>query len=160
MPPTTPQPAPTPVPPPQPMVPPMPPKPTPPPQPIVPQVAPPPPPPPPPQAMRVTPPAPDIVMPRGVVPPPPAAPTAPRSHTGAWVSGALFIGLLIGAVGGYYGEKFQTIVESILLQNDTPAAQEVAPQTQNNAADASTSADAYSDINTNPLEDVQTNPFQ
>lgn len=135
-PPTPPTPAPTPVPvppPPAPVVPPAPPK-----APVMPPVA-------------------DIVMPK--TPPPgisatPAAPHEHTSHTAAIVSGALLIGLILGAAAGYYGGQFQTMMEKTATEMQT-----VQTQTgEQSAIDAT--ASSYGEVNTNPLQDVQTNPFE
>jgi uncharacterized protein HemX len=83
-----------------------------------------------------------------------AAASAPHSHTTAVVTGALLIGLLLGAAAGYYGGKFQDAMEQTALQiQDTQA------QAQDQAQTDAT-ASSYSDVSTNPLDGVQTNPFQ
>jgi len=89
---------------------------------------------------------------------PRAAASAPHEHhtnTAAVVSGALFIGLLLGAAGGYYGGKFQTAME----QSTAAALQETQP-TDADQAEAAATASSYTEVETNPLEAVQTNPFE
>lgn len=106
----------------------------------------------------VTQPMADMVMPKG--PPPGAAPVPPThphehgSHTAAIVSGALLIGLILGAAAGYYGGQFQTIMEKTATEMQTTQA-----QTQEQAATDAT-ASTYGEVDTNPLQDVQTNPFE
>jgi hypothetical protein len=90
-----------------------------------------------------------------------AAPLPGAHHhinTAAVVSGALFIGLLIGAAGGYYGSK----IESSLIDavSDVQESQAQMEQAQAAQEDASITAESYSEVDTNPLGDVQTNPFQ
>lgn len=92
-----------------------------------------------------------MVMPR-------MAPAAePHSHTGALVTGGLIIGLIIGAAGGYYGAQLQTTVLTTIsnaaLQNGNTE------PTGEEATDTAT-VNAYNEIDTNPLQDVQTNPFE
>jgi uncharacterized protein HemX len=104
----------------------------------------------------------DMVMPKArpaAVPPAPlaaasAAPSVHHSHTGAYVSGALFIGLILGAAAGYYGEKFQAAMQQTAQDIQNTQAQEAQQaQTDNTAS-------SYSQVDTNPLQGVQTNPFQ
>jgi uncharacterized protein HemX len=70
------------------------------------------------------------------------------------VSGALLIGLLLGAAAGYYGGKFQTAMEKTATEM-----QAVEQQTQAQA-EANATASTYSEVDTNPLQDIQTNPFE
>jgi uncharacterized protein HemX len=100
-----------------------------------------------------------MVMPkRPPTPPtPPAAsvmPSMPHSHTGAWVSGALIIGLILGAVAGYYGKEFKDMIDQTTsnIQQTTQTTQE--------QQEVDATAGSYSDVETNPLQDVQTNPFE
>jgi hypothetical protein len=71
------------------------------------------------------------------------------------ISGALFIGLLLGAAGGYYGGKFQNMIEQAAF-GDEENMLEATQQTE----EEDTTAEAYAEVETNPLDEVQTNPFE
>ncbi|MES2006684.1 MAG: hypothetical protein V4436_01085 [Patescibacteria group bacterium] len=93
--------------------------------------------------------------PADVKPPaPPTPPSSPHPHTAAIVSGALLIGLILGAAAGYYGGEFKRMMDSTTLQ--TQETQQETAQEQDTDATAST----YGEVETNPLQDVQTNPFE
>jgi uncharacterized protein HemX len=98
-----------------------------------------------------------MVMPKTkpiAAPVPPAETEARHSHTGAFVSGALLIGLILGAAAGYYGGRFQNMFEQTAqdMQNTQVQSQD---QAQTDAT-----ASTYDQVDTNPMQDVQTNPFE
>jgi uncharacterized protein HemX len=91
--------------------------------------------------------------------PPNQQPATPLPHehsnTAALVTGGLLIGLLLGAAGGYYGGKFEALMtETALTMQETNQDQTTAEQ------ETAVTAESYSEIDTNPLQDVQTNPFE
>lgn len=89
---------------------------------------------------------------------PPAPPTpAPHEHPHvmAIAIGALIVGLLLGAAAGYYGGMFQTSLTPANAENTQAMEQMTQEQ-----ADADATAETYTDVETNPLQDVQTNPFE
>jgi hypothetical protein len=79
-------------------------------------------------------------------------------NTAAIVSGALFIGLLIGAAGGYYGSKVEDSIVGALADTETSKEQVEEAAKEQQAADIT--AESYGEVDTNPLQDVQTNPFE
>lgn len=82
----------------------------------------------------------------------------PHPHTGMLVSGALILGLLLGAAAGYYGGQFQLMMQQTAQQIQNSQAQNNQQAQDQTQADAT--ASSYQDVNTNPVGDVQTNPFQ
>jgi hypothetical protein len=75
-------------------------------------------------------------------------------HTIAIASATLVVGLALGAAAGYYGSQFQNMFEQTAAD-----AQNVQMQAQDQVQTDAT-ADTYSQVDTNPLQDVQTNPFE
>lgn len=75
---------------------------------------------------------------------------------------SILIGLIAGAAGGFYGKDY---VMQFLPGAAAPAAQEQMQQAAQQAAaaeqqvQAEATASSYSEVDTNPLGDVQTNPF-
>lgn len=79
---------------------------------------------------------------------------------------SILIGLIAGAAGMFYGKEYilQMIPAGLIQQAQAPAQEQVADQAaqQEQAAQqaqAGAAAEAYTSVDTNPLGDVQTNPF-
>lgn len=72
---------------------------------------------------------------------------------------SILIGLIAGAAGGYFAKDYIAAMLPGYAAPKTQSQEQDTSAAQAQSADTSATADSYANVDTNPLGDVQTNPF-